>query len=455
MVMHAQVIELVTSTENACWKKGEKVKVYKANPSKDYNVSITSKKAQQIDGFGGCFSELGWDALIALDQPERDEIIREIFSPEGANFNYNRIPMGASDFALSFYSCNDVIDDFDMVNFNIDRDKYILLNFIKSAQAQNPDMKFFASPWSPPAWMKTNNHYASTHSTKGYNGLGEEKANGNYATAFRMTDGYLSAYATYFAKYIKAYAAEGVKINVVYPQNEPCSNQVFPSCKWRAEDLAYFIGKYLGPKFESEGIDTEIYFGTANTSNLDYSLVALNDELASKYIKGVGYQWSGKKSIPVISKKYPSLKYMQTESECGNGNNTWEQAEYTWSLMNQYLTNGASVYAYWNIALNSTGLSSWGWRQNALISIDKDSAKYVFNPEYYIMKHVSHFVQRGAHRLETNGGADHIAFENPDGSIILVIVNSEAADKHIDVQWDGKVLSFVAKAHSFNTLKIK
>ena len=95
------------------------------------------------------------------------------------------------------------------------------------------------------------------------------------ATGFRMLDGYLKAYALYFSKFIRAYEKEGVTISAVYPQNEPCSNQVFPSCKWRSEDLAFFISDYLGPKFEEDGIEDNIYFGTVNTSIADYVRTAL------------------------------------------------------------------------------------------------------------------------------------------------------------------------------------
>lgn len=451
VAIHAQKVTWVSSTAGDCWQTGNKVKLEKVVSGESFDIIVGDKKLQSIEGFGACFSELGWDALMEVSDGQRSEVIRQLFSPEEANFTYNRIPMGASDFGLSFYSFNDVADDFDMVNFNIDRDRYILLRFIKAAQKENPGMKFFASPWSPPAWMKTNECYASTANAQ-YNGLAEEKSNSAYATAFKMQEGYLKAYALYFSKFIQAYQGEGVPVSVVYVQNEPFSNQIYASCKWRPEDMAYFIGRYLGPKFEADGIKTEIYFGTANTSVVDYVRTPLNDKEAAKYIRGVGFQWDGKKSLPVIHKEYPHLKYMQTESECGNGDNNWGQAEYTWSLINHYLLNGVSSYAYWNIVLDQTGLSPWGWRQNSLITVDRETKAVRYNPEYYIMKHVSHFVLPGANLLETNGGADHLAFINPDGSIVLVVVNSGQVDREVSVKYRDKVLRLQLKAHSFNTV---
>lgn len=450
---NAQKVELVTSTSDVKWELSNKLKLKNISDEKGYDIIISGEKAQKIEGFGGCFNELGWDALMELSDVDRTKIIHDLFSPQEANFCYNRIPMGASDFAMNFYSFNDVADDFDMVNFSIDRDRHILLRYIKSAMRENPKMQFFASPWSPPAWMKTNNHYALTASTKGFNGLPIERSNTKNATTFRMLNGYLKAYALYFSKFIKAYDNEGVKVGSVYVQNEPFSNQVYASCKWRPEDLAFFIGEFLGPQFEADSIDTKIYFGTANTSIADNVRVALNDEKASKYIKGVGFQWSGKKALPIIRKEYPNLDYVQTESECGNGNNTWEQAEYTWSLINHYLTNGVSAYTYWNMILDHTGVSPWGWRQNALISINKDTKEVKYNPEYYIMKHVSSYVLPGANRLVTNGGEDHLAFINPNGEVVIVLVNKELVDENVSIRYKNKMISLKVKAKSFNTLK--
>ena len=450
--LNAQQVKWISSTDSDRWNTSNKMKMEKNKTDEAADIVISGKKGQLIEGFGGCFSELGWDALMELPEAERNDVIYKLFSPKEANFTYNRIPMGASDFALSFYSFNEVDDDFDMVNFNIERDRHILLRFIKAAQKENPGMAFFASPWSPPSWMKTNNHYASTTSTKGYNGLPVERSNTRDATAFKMQKGYLEAYALYFSKFIRAYEKEGVPVSVVYMQNEPFSNQVYASCKWRPEDMAYFIGEYLGPKFEEDSIETEIYYGTANTSVADYVRMPLKDPKASKYIRGVGFQWAGKKSLPVIRKEFPHLKYMQTESECGNGRNIWEQAEYTWSLMNHYLANGVSSYAYWNLILDHTGVSRWGWRQNSLISINTETKEVKYNPEYYIMKHVSHFVVPGANLLETNGGADHLAFLNPDGSVVVVIVNTEDAGKEVSVGYQDKIIRLDVKARSFNTI---
>jgi glucosylceramidase len=450
----AQQVEWTYSTPEKQWQKGDKI-TWEKKLATEADIVVTDEKLQQIEGFGGCFNEMGWDALTALPEQERNDVLNKLFSPSEAHFTLNRMPMGASDYALSFYSFNDVAEDFQMINFNIDRDRYILLPYIKAAKKINPDLKVWASPWSPPAWMKTNNHYAGSFDEKGrdYNGLASEQANSPQSTGFKMLKGYLEAYALYFSRFIKAYEREGIRIEAVHVQNEPCSNQKFPSCKWRAEDLSYFIGEYLGPRFETEGIETEIFFGTINTSNADYFRTALNDEKAMKYIRGLGFQWSGKDAIPVIHRENPQLRLWQTESECGNGLNDWQYAEYTWSLINRYLSNGASVYTYWNMVLDHTGLSTWGWRQNALVSIEKATGKVTCNPEYYLMKHLSGFVQPGAYRLQTNENDDHLAFVNPDGKIVVVIVNRDEKEKNISIAYSNQSININMKAKSFHTIR--
>ncbi|MDR0412650.1 MAG: glycosyl hydrolase family 30, partial [Dysgonamonadaceae bacterium] len=387
-----------------------------------------------------------------LPEETRTDVLNKLFSPSEANFTLNRMPMGASDYALSFYSFNEVADDWTMANFNIDRDRYILLPYIKAAKKINPRLKIWASPWSPPAWMKTNGHYAGS-SAGSSNGLAPGQANAPDATGFKMLAGYLEAYALYFSKFIKAYEREGVPVEAVHVQNEPCSNQKFPSCKWRAEDLAYFIGEYLGPQFEKDSIATEIFFGTINTRHAGYFHTALKDEKAMKYIRGLGFQWSGKDAIPVIHRENPQLRLWQTESECGNGKNEWQYAEYTWSLMNRYLSNGANVYTYWNMVLDHTGVSTWGWRQNSLVSINRQTGEVQFNYEYYLMKHLSGWVEPGAYRLKTNESADHLAFVNPGGKIVVVIANPEKREKNIRIAYRNQWINIPVKAKSFNTVR--
>ena len=452
----AQKVEMFTTTESAPWQQVKNVKWSEKAPAAGVPVvTVTDAKAQTLDGIGGTFNEIGWDMLCYLTPEQRQQILNDLFSKEGAKFSYCRMPIGASDFGMNFYSLNDVADDFEMVNFSIARDRHILMRYIKEAMKVNPDLKMWASPWSPPAWMKTNNSYASGFdwNTPSYNGLPMERQLELPCTGFKMQNGYLKAYALYFAKFCKAYDAEGVHIENINIQNEPCSNHTFPSCPWRPEDMAFFIGRYLGPRFEQDSIDTEIIFGTINNLNPDFTRKALSDPEAAKYIKGAGYQWDGKGSIPVISKEFPNLKMMHTEAECGNGSNDWAAAENTWWQISHYLRNGACNFTYWNMILDDTGLSPWGWRQNALISVNPKTQQVDYHPEYYLMKHLSHYIEPGAQRVVLdNAGDDILAFVNPDGKEVVIAANRLDTPRDVVLKQGEKYLTFVLPPKSFSTI---
>lgn len=448
--LHA--IDWHSSTQGSLWQR---VKAPKwATTAQAPVVAIESRQAQVIDGLGGTFNELGWDALCHLDEQQRHEVLRQLFDPDESNYTYCRIPIGASDFAMNYYSLNDVPGDLGMVNFSIARDRHILIRYIKEAQRFQPALKFWASPWSPPAWMKTNEHYASSYDNDvpSHNGMPRELEQELPCTGFKMQHGYLEAYALYFSKFAQAYAREGVPISAICIQNEPCSTQKYASCTWRPEDMAYFVGNFLGPRFEQDGITTDIYFGTINRDNPAFTRTALDDPKAKKYWRGVGFQWDGKGAIPHISKEYPHLKMMHTEAECGNGSNDWAAAEHTWWQMSHYLRNGASVFTYWNMILDQTATSPWGWRQNSLITIDTEKRTVIYHPEFFLMKHLCHSVQPGAYRLVTPTDNEQVlAFKNPDGKVVVMAVNRTDRSMPMALGYEGRFLNIELLPHSFNT----
>lgn len=450
--INAQKITQTYTTQSEKWIKEKILISKKSNEKADISINST-ERLQQIDGFGACFNELGWEALLSIEEKERKKIITDLFSKEGLNFTFCRMPLGSNDYSLSYYSYNDVAEDFEMNNFNIDRDRYILIPYIKEAKKINPNLKLWASPWSPPSWMKVNNHYAMGISNVKQMAKGKEIKNN--ATAFKMEERYLEAYSLYFLKFIEAYKKEGIDISLIQVQNEPIYQPHWQSCTWRPEDLAYFIGNFLGPKLEATDLKTQIWLGTVNSGDPNYTRRILDQKEAAKYIKGIGFQWDAKNVIGTIHKEYPNYSLMQTESECGNGENNWKSAEYTWSLIHQYISNGASSYMYWNMVLDNSGKSTWGWTQNMMISINKETKDIKYNPEYYLMKHLSHFVLNGAHLLKTESTKDYLAFINPDGEIVIMLMNLEENDKDLKLSVNNKIVTVKAKGKSINTFSWK
>ncbi len=447
-------VEWISTTDSKPWFKNQ-IKLTRLSDSKIDATIIPEVKEQTINGFGACFNELGWTALSVLDEQGRETILKNLFDPkEGLKLNICRMPVGANDYARDYYSLNDSVNDFEMKYFSIARDKGLLIPYIKAAMKYKPDLKVWGSPWCPPYWMKTNNHYACRPGSN--NGLTKEQTGKEGITQFRMQPEYLKAYALYFTKYIQAYWNEGINITGIHVQNEMNSCQNFPSCIWTATDLGIFIGKYLGPALKASIPDVEIWYGTYERPSVEKIDTIMQDPVASKFIAGISFQWAGKQAIPGVHSKYPYLKLMQSETECGNGSNDWKAAEYTFSLMKHYFENGVSVYSFWNSVLDETGKSMWGWKQNSMITVNSSTKEVVYNPEFFLLKHFSYYIQPGARKVKTEGdNSGLLAFLNPDKSLILIVGNKEDVSREINIRIGKKRLSVKTEPHSFNTFKIK
>lgn len=415
-------------------------------------LELTSEVRQTILGFGGCFNELGWDALSRTDKETREAFVEELFGAEGCGFNLGRVPIGANDFSLSWYSCDETDGDYELQDFCIDRDLEYTIPFVKEAQKHCKELNLFASPWSPPTWMKTKKAY-------------------NYGR-LRMEKRVLDAYANYFVRFVQAYGQQGIPVGMVHVQNEPMADQKFPSCLWYGADMRDFIKNHLGPAFEQHHLDAEIWLGTINGPFVDFrwpgygapyeqfydqfANTVLSDPKARGYLKGVGIQWGGKHQLEQIEASYPEMRIMQTESECGDGRNEWEQAEYIFMQMWYYFRHGAERYTYWNMALLEGGISTWGWAQNSLAVIEEETGKLTLQPEFYLMKHFSHFIKPGARLIGTKGHwtSNSLVFENPDGTLVVTVLNSMHEERGFTFRYRENHISAKIAPHTIHTFVV-
>lgn len=441
-----QEAEICTTSEQSQWQKTY-VKVQKQSDT-DADIIVSGSEEQVIDGFGGCFNELGWDALSVLSEEQRDTILNELFGPDGVRFTFCRLPVGANDYARDWYSLNESPGDFEMKHFSIERDQTGLIPYIKAALAFNPDLKLWASPWSPPVWMKRTKHYATAPGD--HNDFTER--NEVIGDHFIQEPEYLSAYALYLSKFIDAYKENGINISLLQFQNEPYTKHQWPNCSWVPKSMAHFIGKYLGPVFSEKHPKVDLWFGTFNCNKMEDLDCVMQDEDASKYIRGIGLQWEGKDIVADVYQKYPAMKLMQTENECGGGTFDWGAAEHTFDLINTYLNGGVNSYMYWNMVLQDEGASTWGWKQNAMIRIDSQTQKIIYTPEFYVMKHLSHYVKKGAYRLNVLKGDNVLAFKNPDGQIVILCTNKSTGERDVRIACKGYVMDIKLAPKTFNTI---
>lgn len=403
----------ITSTQ-PCKEKGEELKILEAIGAHLY-------------GFGGCFNEIGMKAVFNLEKEKQKEIFDELFCDEGLGFCYNRISIAANDFAEDWYSYNDVKGDYEMKNFSIERDKKYIIPAIKEGQKRQKEMQFFASPWSPPTWMK----YPQAC---------------NYGKLVQ-TDENLKAYALYLRKFVEEYAKEDIKISHLYPQNEFLCDHKFPSCQYSAEEMENLLANYL---IDEIGELCEIWLGTNCWYQFYmqiYGQILQNKKIRNS-IKGAGFQWSATHEIGLFKEDYPNLNAVQTEMECGDGQNKWDHALKLFEIYRRSFKGGANASVYWNMVLEKGGLSTWGWHQNSLFTID--NGEIIRNPEYYAVKHFSHFVKKGAVMLKTEGShsSNTAVFKNIDGSVVAVIINPYKNDKVLTINGENYLL----KAKSFNTI---
>jgi glucosylceramidase len=452
--MSASLRTWIETTETAQWRACSAEEARAAAPASASAaggwLALSDSRDQSIDGFGGCFNELGMEALRALPCERMDAALDALFgTEEGCRFSLCRLPIGASDYALDWYSLDESPDDFRMERFSIERDRRCLIPYVKEAMRRQGGLEFFASPWSPPTWMKSPAVYNSGR--------------------LRMEDEVLRAYALYFLRYVRAYRDEGIEVSRIHVQNEPFADQKFPSCLWSADQFIVFIRDYLGPLFECEGERARIWLGTLNgpeemsfgptgirlDSFDDYVERILLDEGACRYIAGIGYQWAGRANVQRTRESWPEIKIMQTENECGDGRNSWDYAFYVFKLIRHYLANGAISYAYWNMILKSRGVSTWGWPQNSMITVDPSAGDFVLNPEYFVMKHFSRYVAKGARRVPTSGrwSSSSLVFENPDSSLVVVAANLQPAPRRMDIVAGGRAIAAPTLApRSINSL---
>jgi glucosylceramidase len=403
----------------------------------------------EVHGFGGAFNEHGWSALGVLPEAERRAVMRELFDPEkGLRFNYCRTPIGASDYALDRYTLDEAAGDYAMEKFSIERDQKHLIPFIRAAREVRPDLKVWASAWTPPTWMKTNHAFDS----------------GAMIDDPRI----YAAYALYLARYVESYAKAGIPIEMVVPQNEPGQLTHYPSCDWAPSQYVTFIRDHLAPTLRARHLQTQIFVGTINQDTWDVMSV-LADAGTRAVVAGAAFQWNALPLVAKVHAAYPDLTLMQSETECGNTRrlpdydpetppNNFAYAAYTFRKFRDFIQDGASSYMLWNMVLDEHGKNlstDRPWPQNAAIVVDRTTKRVTLTPMFWVTKHFSGLVDVGAHVLETSGPfADRIAFRNPDGTLVVELLNDTDAARTLTVAADGRQHTVELPPQSVATLLI-
>ncbi|HMP76982.1 MAG TPA: glycoside hydrolase family 30 protein [Kiritimatiellia bacterium] len=408
-------------------------------------VSISpAHRFQTILGFGGAFTESAALTLNRLPPEQRERVLDAYFDPAaGHGYTLCRTHLNSCDFSVGNYACCDAHGDVALDTFSIDRERAHLIPMIRAARERaGIDFKLFASPWSPPAWMKTN---------------GEMNNGGALKPEYR------AAWANYYIRFIQALRAEGIPIWGLTVQNEPLATQKWDSCIFTAEDERDFVREHLGPALQRAGLaDVNIIVWDHNRDWLVQRLrVIYGDPRAARYIWGAGFHWYAQEkfdNLNLAHDAWPEKHLLFTEGcqEGGPHPGSWELGERYARSMIRDLNRWAVGWVDWNLALDMQGGPNHvGNFCSAPILVDAEAGAFHLQSSYYYIGHFSRFVRPGARRLlcaSTRDDLEAAAFLNADGRIACVILNATEQPHVLRVECGAELLHVEAPRRSILTL---
>ena len=414
--------------------------------SASQTITINPSTAyQSMTGFGASFTDSS--AWLVANSPLRNSIMTKLFDPvNGIGLDFLRQPIGASDFARSVYSYDDMPagqTDPTLASFSIAHDNAYILPILQQARQLNPATTIMATPWSPPGWMKSSGSM-----------IGGSLNSGDY-----------QVFADYLTKFIQAYQAAGVPISLITPQNEPeYSPSNYPGSTLSASQEASFIGSNLGPDLQKAGLSTKIIAYDHNWNDTTFPETVLGDPSAGPYTAGVAWHcYAGDPSAQTtVHNAYPAKDTYFTEcsgSQSSNPANTFSDS-LDWQTENLIIgatRNWAKTVTTWNMALDPSGGPSMNCTTcTAAVTVDNSAGTATYNAEYYVLGQASKFVKPGAVRIDSNtfgsGNLEDVAFRNPDGSNALIVLNADTSNAHtFNVDENGQYFSYTLPAKAVAT----
>ncbi|MNI05927.1 Glucuronoxylanase XynC precursor [compost metagenome] len=397
---------------------------------------------QTVIGFGGAFTEAAAYTLSRMSNEKREEIIERYFHPtDGLGYTLGRVHIHSCDFALGNYTYVED-NDTELKSFDISHDyKWVLPLIQDAAKVKGSSFTMLASPWSPPAWMKTN---------------GEMNHGGKLKPEFR------EAWANYYTKFIRAYEAAGVPIWGISVQNEPAAKQIWDSCEYTAEEERDFVRDYLGPVMHREGLEhVHILIWDHNRDLVvERASAVLSDPEAAKYVWGTGVHWYVSEDFAQVGKVhelFPDKHLLFTEG-CQEGGvhlGSWDTGERYGRNMIGDFNNWMEGYLDWNLVLDETGGPNHVDNLcDAPVIADTATGEVHYNSSFFYIGHFSKFVRPGAIRVGHTLQREEllsVAFRNEDGSIALIVMNENDKDCKFTLGCNGQIAVTELPAHSIAT----
>ncbi|XP_066577114.1 lysosomal acid glucosylceramidase [Amia ocellicauda] len=421
-----------------------------------------SKRFQRVRGFGGAMTDAAAMNILSLSPSTQHQLLKAYFSPEGVEYTVVRVPMASCDFSVRQYTYADTPEDFLLHNFSLAvEDTRMKIPLLQRAQAlSSRPLSLMASPWSAPAWMKTNDALSGKGTLKGEPG-----------------NRYHQTWAQYYVRFLDAYSAYNLSFWAVTAENEPTAglmtNYSFQSLGFTAPRQRDFIARDLGPALAaSRHAGTNLLILDDNRLLLPYwAKVVLSDLHAARYVHGIAVHWYLDRLVPpgisldTTQHLFPEYYLFGSEAcagfepwDRGVRLGSWERAEsYSWDIL-QDLNHYVTGWTDWNLALDRGGGPNWVKNfVDSTIIVDASRDVFYKQPTFYSMAHFSKFLVPGSQRVGVSPSADSALqvsmFLRPDGAAALIILNRGEEELQFEV-WDPAVgyIPSVAPPHSIQTL---
>jgi glucosylceramidase len=396
----------------------------------------TSKVYQEILGLGSSLEHSTCYNLMLLPPERRERVIESLAHPtRGIGMSLMRICIGTPDFTASpWYTYDDMppgAKDPELKQFSIAKDREYVLPVLKAAQRANPELKFFASPWSPPAWMKTSDRIGGG----------------------RINPEHFRPFAEYLARFVEAYRGEGIEVHALTIQNEPgYAPDTYPTCRWTATEQRDFIRDHLGPVFQQRKLSTRIWCFDHNFNNPDFPATILKDSRAAQYVDGTAFHhYEGKPSAMLkLQGRFPAKHLYFTEGSTFGVEGAGQ--------IISFLASGARSYNAWVTMIDHRLKPNPGPHECSptCIVLNRDRLEPEYRFDYFMYGQFMRFIRPGAARLgaaETGNAPPHIAFRNADGSFVLVTTNPEPRSRELRVVWEEKTFAATLPAKSVSTFQ--
>jgi len=375
--------------------------------------------------------------ISLLPTEVQEDIMEKIVCPDkGIGMSLMRVCIGTPDFTASpWYSYDDMPSgqkDPELKYFSIQKDRKYVLPVLKLAHKKNPVLKFFASPWSPPGWMKTNGSLCGG----------------------RINPDCYNVYAEYLARFVEAYQNEGIDILAITPQNEPeYFPNSYPTCGWTAIQQRDFIRDHLGPVFREHGLNTKIWCYDHNFNHPQFSTTILSDPKAGQYIDGTAFHhYEGKPSMmSTLHERFSEKHIYFTE---GSTFGIAGAAEIV-----SFLRNWSRCYNAWVTIIDHKAEPNPGPHDCSptCIVLNSNTLNLEYRFDYYMYGQFMKFIRPGAVHIDSNpstASLPNVAFRNPDGSIVLVVINPKHHKQKITIEWNHQYLTVEIDTESIATLRI-